>query len=129
VLKQACLISHLSVRLSVCLSVCPVGEFGKNGCLGQDAVWGGEWSRSRDGCFRLGTHPQGEGGGLGSFRPIGLNGVLGVFLKHKCIRLVRKKSWQYFRTDSISTECFFILLMMYFVTRSTLAFTIIFAKT
>jgi len=44
-LVQAC-------RLSIDRTVCPVGEWWKNGWLDLDAVWGGEWGWSRDGCIR-----------------------------------------------------------------------------
>jgi len=47
-----------AIRLSVCLSVGrsvgPVGELRKNSQLDLDAVWGGEWGRSRDRCIRRG---------------------------------------------------------------------------
>ena len=52
-----------------------------------DAVWGGEWGRSRDGYIRLGRSAQREGAVLGVFHPIGLNGIF----YQKCIRLVRGK--------------------------------------
>jgi len=44
---QACRLSYLSVGWSVCL----VDELWKNGQLNLDAIWGGEWGRSRDGCI------------------------------------------------------------------------------
>jgi len=38
-----------------------------------------------------GPHPKGKGRFRRFLFPIGLNGVLGVFLKQKCIRLVCEK--------------------------------------
>jgi len=40
-----------SVGLYVCLSVCPESVLWQNGWLDSDAIWGGEWGRSRDGFF------------------------------------------------------------------------------
>jgi len=54
VFLQTCRLSNLSVYLSVGRFVGPVGELWKNGWLDLDAVWGGEWGRSRDGCIRWG---------------------------------------------------------------------------
>ena len=45
---QACRLDHLSV----CLSVGPESVLWQNGRLDPDAVWGGEWGRSTDGCIR-----------------------------------------------------------------------------
>ena len=53
---------------SASLSVCPEGELWKNGLLDLDAVWGGEWDRSMDGCIRWGPRV-----------PIGERVVLGFF--------------------------------------------------
>jgi len=50
VFLQTCRLSRLSVSRSVGL----VGELWKNGCLDLDAIWGGEWGRSRDWCIRWG---------------------------------------------------------------------------
>jgi len=47
---RACRLEHLSV----CLSVCPEVFLWQNFRLDPDAVWGGEWGRSRDGCIRCG---------------------------------------------------------------------------
>jgi len=47
---RACRLGHLSV----CLSVCLESVLWQNGRLYLDAVWGGEWGRSRDGCIRYG---------------------------------------------------------------------------
>jgi len=41
-------------RQCVGLSVCPECVSWQNGWLDPDAVWGGEWGRSRDGCIRWG---------------------------------------------------------------------------
>jgi len=65
--EQACHLSHLSV----CLSVCPVGELWKNGWLDLDAVWSGVGSR--DGCIRWGPRPQGEGGWVFSLQLVCLS--------------------------------------------------------
>jgi len=39
---------------SVCLSVCPKNVLWQNGWFDTDAVWSGEWDRSRVGCIRWG---------------------------------------------------------------------------
>jgi len=39
---------------SVCVCVCPKSVLWQNCRLDPDAVWGGEWGRSRDGCIRSG---------------------------------------------------------------------------
>jgi len=55
---------------------------------GVDAVWDGEWGRSKDGCIRWGPHaPSGRAVSWG-FRHIGLSGE---FVEQKCIRLVHEK--------------------------------------
>ena len=40
------------VSLCVCLFVCPESVLWQNGCLNPDAIWGGDWGRSRDGSTR-----------------------------------------------------------------------------
>jgi len=50
-----------------------------------DAVWGGEWGQSRDGCIQWSTR---EWEVMGFFVLIGLNGVC---FEQKGIRLVREK--------------------------------------
>jgi len=40
------------VGLCVCLFVCPESVLWQNGCLNPDAIWGGDWGRSRDGSTR-----------------------------------------------------------------------------
>jgi len=55
VLEQSCRLARLSIGLAVCLSVSQsVGRYDqwKNGWLDLDAVWGAEWGRSSDWCFR-----------------------------------------------------------------------------
>jgi len=53
-----------SVGLSVVLSVSGKCTVAKR-LIGSDAVWGGEWGRSRDGCLRCGDDRQREGAVLG----------------------------------------------------------------
>ena len=92
-----------------------------------DGVCSGGSVGSKDEAGRRGYRsPHGKwqffGGGLSL---IGLNGILSVFLKHKCIPLVREKInnisvW----IINISTESLLnAVFKMYFVTRSRLAFT------
>ena len=51
----------------------------------------GEWGQLKGAYIRWGLHLARGGGGFGGFSPIGLNGVLSVFLKQKCTRLKREK--------------------------------------
>jgi len=51
-LVQSCRQSHVLVCLSV--SVCLEGVLWHNSWLDLDAVWSGEWGRSKDGCIRWG---------------------------------------------------------------------------
>jgi len=61
-MESSCRLARLSVCLCVCVcvsrsvgrSVCPESVLWQNGCLDPDAVWDGEWGRSRDGCIRWG---------------------------------------------------------------------------
>ena len=64
--------------MSVCLCVCPQSVLWQNGRLDPDAVWGGEWGRSRDGCIRWGGDRRREGAILGANvgRPIVTMGPL-----------------------------------------------------
>ena len=69
-----------SVGRSVGRYVYTEGVLWQNGRLNLDAVRGGEWGRSRNGCIRWGPHPLREKGNIGVFRPIGLNGVFECIL-------------------------------------------------
>jgi len=40
---------------SVCVLDCPESVLWQNGWIDPDAVWNGEWGRSRDGCIRWGS--------------------------------------------------------------------------
>jgi len=51
-MESSCRLSHLSVGLCVGLCVCPESVLWQNGCLDPDAIRGGEWGWSRDGCIR-----------------------------------------------------------------------------
>ena len=53
----------LSVRCSVCLSVCNVGVLLPNGCMDQDEAWHGGTPRPRPQCVRWGlsSSPKGHG--------------------------------------------------------------------
>ena len=47
-----------------------VGLLWQNGCMDPDAVWDGEWGRSRDGCIRWGwLSSKGRGSFGGEFGP------------------------------------------------------------
>jgi len=77
----------------------------------------------RDGCIRWGPHPQGKREVLGFFSPIGLNDVLECILKTEMYLTCESKA------DNISVRTvyqrnryLFFFLIMYFVTRSKLAF-------
>jgi len=56
---------------SVCVSVCPESVLWLNGWLDPDAMWGGEWGWSKDGCVRWGPRaPKGRGGFGGLSSPL-----------------------------------------------------------
>ena len=67
------------------MSLCPESVLWQNSSLDLDAVSGGEWGRLRDGCIRWRSmFPKGNGCFGVFFTPIGLNGVLSVFLYVTC---------------------------------------------
>ena len=59
-IESSCHLFHLSD----CLSVCLESVLWQNSLLDPDAVWDGEWGRSRDGCIRWGGNHR---KGMGSF--------------------------------------------------------------
>jgi len=56
---------YLCVCRSVGRSVCPESVLWQIGWMDPDAVWDGEWGRSRDGCIRWVVIVEGEGAVLG----------------------------------------------------------------
>jgi len=86
-----------------------------------DAVLGGDWGRLPDRCILDGVHvPQEKGRFCGFFNSTGLNGVLSVFLKQKCICLVREKLMMFPHGQDTNG---IVIYSFFFVTRSKLVFT------
>jgi len=48
------ILTELSPRPSVCMSVCPESVLWQNSWMDPDVIWDSEWGWSRDGCIRWG---------------------------------------------------------------------------